>query len=332
MSRFHRLVLAGAILGSATATATADDSALRAHVVAEDGWVGYHVPIVAQGGTPCCYSDRSGRVERTGCDLDAQHGTFVSDDRAVGAPGGLSVYWHVTNGKPDQVRAFAADCPVASREEVRWIDPVDPIASIEEIAAWIERIDPARDRDSAALAAIAFHAHEQATLALIALAENGASAKRQEDAVFWLGQQRGESGADYVERVATSHSSPKMREQAVFSLSQSGVADAYARIVRISRDDASADVRGQALFWMAQMRDPRARDDILAALGRESSREVQERAVFALSQLEDPRASATLIDIVRGDYPRFVKEKALFWLGQSGSEEAMAFLEAVLTK
>jgi HEAT repeat protein len=118
----------------------------------------------------------------------------------------------------------------------------------------------------------------------------------------------------------------------VFSLSQSGVADAYARIVRISRDDASADVRGQALFWMAQMRDPRARDDILAALGRESSREVQERAVFALSQLEDPRASATLIDIVRGDYPRFVKEKALFWLGQSGSEEAMAFLEAVLTK
>jgi hypothetical protein len=332
MSRFRTLVFAGAILGSMTAPATADQSALRGRLVAEDGWAGYHVPIVVQGGSPCCYSDRIREVERGGCDLDTRRGTLVSDDRAARGQRGLSVYWHVTNGKPDQIRAFAADCPVASREEIRWIDPVDPIDSVEAITHWVEQAGSARGHDTSALAAIAFHAHEQATLALIALAEAGDSAKQQEGALFWLGQLRGVPGADYVQRVATRHPSAKMREHAVFALSQSNVPDAYARIVPISRNDASAEVRGRALFWMAQMQDPRARDDILAALEQDHSQEVREQAVFALSQLHGPDASTALIALVRGDHSRFIKEKALFWLGQSGSDEAMAFLDELLKR
>jgi HEAT repeat protein len=91
-------------------------------------------------------------------------------------------------------------------------------------------------------------------------------------------------------------------------------------------------VREQALFWMAQMEDPRAEADIVAAINRESSDNMREQAVFALSQLKGDRADKALIAIARGHYSRKVKEQALFCLGQSGSEQALAFLDEVLSK
>jgi hypothetical protein len=39
-----------------------------------------------------------------------------------------------------------------------------------------------------------------------------------------------------------------------------------------------------------------------------------------------------LIALVRGSYPREVKQQALFWLGQSGSDEAIKFLDDVLSR
>ena len=80
------------------------------------------------------------------------------------------------------------------------------------------------------------------------------------------------------------------------------------------------------------MHDPRAQADILAALGSESSNPVREEAVFALSQLDEAIATKALIAVIRGDFPRPVKEKALFWLGQAGTDEAMAFIDSVLTR
>jgi HEAT repeat protein len=83
---------------------------------------------------------------------------------------------------------------------------------------------------------------------------------------------------------------------------------------------------------MAQTQDARAQKDIIAAIEKDQSDKVREQAVFALSQLKDDQADAALIALVRGNYPRKVKEQALFWLGQSGSNEALKFLDEVLTK
>ncbi len=328
MNCIQGLIAVGLVL--VAATANAGESSLRKRLQAADGWAGYHVAIVAGAGAPCCYSGGIGELKKSNCDLDTRKGTFVSNDAGMGRSGDLSIYWHTSNGKLDQVRAFAADCPVSSREAIRWIDPVD---ARESVATTLERVGSAdTHRDSMELAALAFQADQSATAALISLAAPEKSTDMRKDAIFWLGHVRGTDGPDFVGKIALNDPTIEIREHAVFSLSQSHAKNSYERIRVISREDDSTEIRGKALFWMAQMQDPRAAADIDAALVNDTSEEVREQAVFALSQLGDGKAAPTLIAVVRGKHPRSVKEKALFWLGQSDSDEAMAFLDAMLAK
>lgn len=328
MNRFQGLFAIGLVL--AAAGAGAEESALRMRLVAGNGWAGYHVAMIPGAGAPCCYSGGHGDMKKSKCDLDTRTGNFVSDDSGPIRSGDLSIYWHTSNGKLDQVKAFAADCPVSSREAIRWIDPVDPKDSVASTLAWIE--SAGTHRDSMELAALALQAEPSATTALNTVAAPEKSTEMRKDAIFWLGHVRGTQGADLVEKIATNDPSIEIREHAVFSLSQSHAKGAYERIRAISRNDGSAEIRGKALFWMAKMQDPRAAADIDAALVADTSEDVREQAVFALSQLDDGKATAALIAVIRGNHPRSVREKALFWLGQSDSDEAIAFLDEVLTK
>jgi hypothetical protein len=316
-----------------TVGALADDPVLASQLRGADGWVGYHVAMVKDAGSACCYSDIDGAGSgRSRCDLDSGKGNVVFDDGSRGTGSELSVYWHVENGQADQIRGFSADCPVRSEKPIRWIDPVAAADSVAEISRWIGQGAASRQDATSGMPALALHADENATRALIGFVESASSLKFAEDALFWLGHARGIPGADYVEKVATHDPSANLRRHATFALSRSPVEDAYLRVRRVSRDDKSAEVRGQALFWMAQMKDPRAEADILEALNRDPSPEAREQAVFALSQLDEGVATSALIALVRGDYPRAVKERALFWLGQAGTDEALAFLDTVLTK
>ena len=329
MMRLHALMLGIAIVSGSAAVAAEVD--LGQQLAAADGWVGYHVPMIGKAGAPCCYAGSTGAdLHKTPCNLDSRSGTFVSNRSDPAASAQLSVYWHVADGQPDRVRAFAADCPVTSRQPVRWIDPVDPTDSVGFLQGWISGVH--RGRDSFDLAGLALHADAGATAALIDLSAASQATDLRKDAIFWLGHARGAAGADFVERVATADPNADLREHAVFALSQSSEPNAYERVRAISKRDAAGEVRGKALFWMAQMHDPRAQADILAALGSESSNPVREEAVFALSQLDEAIATKALIAVIRGDFPRPVKEKALFWLGQAGTDEAMAFIDSVLTR
>lgn len=328
MNRIHGWFAIGLVL--AAAGAGADESTLRMRIVAGNGWAGYHVAMIPGAGAPCCYSGGRGAVKKSECDLDTRDGSFVSDDSGPIRSGDLSIYWHTSNGKLDQIKAFAADCPVRSLEAIRWIDPVDPKDSVASTLAWIE--SAGTYRDSMELAALALQADPSASTALIALTAPEKSTEMRKDAIFWLSHVRGTDGADFVGKIALNDPTIEIREHAVFSLSQSHAKNSYERIRAISREDDSPEVRGKALFWMAQMQDPRAAADIDAALTTDISEEVREQAVFALSQLGDGKAAPALIAVVRGNHPRSVKEKALFWLGQSDSDEAIAFLDEVLTK
>jgi hypothetical protein len=304
---------------------------LAARVASADGWAAWNVPMTADAGTPCCFSARPGKSERSGCDLDDRsHGFSTHDEPRPPDRRVLTVYAHVAHSRVDDVRAYDETCPVHSKGEIRRIDGVAPGDSIGFLSAWMHG-DASTNGDDA-LGAIAFHADAAATRALAARAEPSQPRKTREAALFWLGEARGIDGAAIVERYATTDGDPKLREHAIFALSQSHAGDPYLRIRAISGSDPSDHVRSQALFWMAQMDDTRAAADITSAIRQDASSEVREQGVFALSQLGDEKGDEALIALLKGDYPREVKKQALFWLGQSGSPRALQYFDAALTK
>lgn len=317
------LVFAFAALSGASA---AD---LEGRILAEDGWVAWQVPMVADVDAPCCFSVRRGRATQVGCDLDGRDWSFGTDSRHPLRDGTLSIHAHVVAHRLERVRAVAASCPVSSAAPIRDLGAVDARESLGLLAAWAEKPAKAREDDSL-LAAIGYHADPAATPALARLAAAGHPQEWRGQALFWLGQLRGADGAQAVERYAATDPDPDLREKAVFALSQSRAGDPYARILGIARTDAAGHVRSQALFWMAQMEDARAAKDIAGALASERSEDVREQAVFALSQLPEGQAEDALIAVVRGDFPREAKKQALFWLGESGSPKAVEALDAVL--
>jgi hypothetical protein len=312
----------------------AAEPALQSQVKRADGWVAYHVPMIAEAGEPCCFSWRAGTVSNIGCDLDGRNWNFGTNDkqRPTEKIGTLAMYLHVARGNIDRVRAVAASCPVKAQSEIRWIENAEAAQSVQLLSAWLAANNDARGEDDNALAALAYHDDSSATPALAARAEPEHPRKAREQALFWLGQSRGVDGAAIVERYATTDGDPELRAEAIFALSQSHAVDAYARINAIALNDHSEHVRSQALFWMSQMDDDRAARDITAAIDTERSEDVREQAVFALSQLENGQGDEALIALMRGNYPRDVKKQALFWLGQSGSVRAMQYFDDALTK
>jgi HEAT repeats len=325
----NRLLIALSAWAAASGTA-AGAADLSAQLAEADGWVAWRVPMIADAGTPCCYSQDDHSSSKASCDLDGRNGNFTTDGQSVKADATLSVYLRVAHGHVDRVRAFASSCPVTSATTIRWVDTVEPAQSVMALSDWIDGA-PKSDEDDA-LAALAYHADVSATHALATLAGPAHSGEPRKEALFWLGQTRGADGAELVEHYATTDADPDFREHAIFVLTQSHAGDSYAKILAISRSDPADHVRSQALFWMAQTQDARAAPDITATLASESSADVREQAVFALSQLKDGRAEDALIAVVRGTYPREVKKQALFWLGQSGSPRALKALDDVLAK
>jgi len=325
-------ILAPVVLLMLAGNATAAEPDLGKRIAQQDGWVAYQVPKTADGGVACCFQMHGKHVVQSGCDLEGNSWGNSDDQRPPQATAdALNVYFRVSHGKIDKVRAFSASCPVRDADKLRWLDNVAPQASVAFLAA-STAATPNEDIFDAELAALAMHADPAATPALRDLSTQSHPRKVREQSLFWLGQMRGVEGAQVVEHAATTDADPELRAHAVFVLSEAHGVDGYAAIHRIAQSDSSAHVREQALFWMAQTGDARARNDITAAIGKENSKDVREQAVFALSQLKEGEADAALIALVRGSYPREVKQQALFWLGQSGSDEAIRFLDDVLTR
>lgn len=325
-----RTMLIATLLLLLPAAANAAD--LGKTVAASDGWSSWDVPKLAAAGDACCYTIGRRGVDGVGCDLDERSWSVSTGNNGgtlkVTPSDHLTVYVHAKGGKVDKIRAYAASCPVRTRESVRELSGISPSDS----AAWLagEARRKAGSDDDAALLALAYHADASAGTALQQLTAAGQPRQQRESALFWIGQARGQPGVDFVERVARDDADSEMRRHALFVLSQAEEFDTYPKLLARAREDQVGEVRSQAMFWMAQMEDARAGNDILALLSQERDEEVREQAVFALSQLHDGAGDKALIGVLRGSYPREVKQKALFWLGQSGSDEAIAFLDKML--
>jgi hypothetical protein len=313
------------------------DAALRAASAGKAPvWVAWSVPMAAGQGDVCCFEGHfAGRaVRRRGCRLDGRdHGVSISGAEVPDhAPGDLTLYALFEGGAMQGVRAYSADCPVdAGDARLVWLDDVVPAQSADLMSRQA-RATQRRGLGDDALVALALHADPTADAALIDLAGRSSPMEVREDAIFWLGQARGDRGYRELARLAAQESDARVLEKVAFSLSQSPVEEAGPTLERLATAHRDSKVREEAIFWMGQRGGAGVAGKLQRVAQEDADLEVRKKAVFALSQLDDGEGVISLVDLVRHGREAAVRKEALFWLGQSDDPRAMESLEALLLK
>lgn len=308
----------------------------RAASGAEPVWVGYSVPMVAGMGSVCCWSgdwkerSGSGRREESICRLEGEHEGWSSDRDQPRSEQPLAVLVRFEKGRSSEIRGFSADCRLdAGGRRFVWLGAVKPAESVAYLAARVRSASEHRQLDEV-LAPLALHRDSGADEALERFAAPASPTKLRQQALFWMGQTRGERGAKFLAGVIRADRDDKVREHAIFALSQSTVPWAAATIVRTAKDDRSPHIRGQALFWLAQMKTAEAQPAILTAIERDADSGVRKQAVFALSQLHGGNGVQALLKVAHESRDLAIRKEALFWLAQSKDPAALAYLDKVL--
>ena len=305
-------------------------------------WIGYRVPLV----------DRSRRIGSSDgdwnsadrrCRLESEDGvTMTRDETPPGSrvtiepPGELFVFARVDAGAVMRVRTFTPDCAIdAGGMPLVWLTGVAPDDSVAWLATLVAASPDTGDgHDHRARPAVAAIALTRAA-AVDRTLEGFVAADRPEwlrgQTAFWLGSERGASGAALLARMVAQDPSDKVRDKAVFGLSVSPEPAALDTLLETARADRSTRVRGQALFWLAHKAGQRAAGAITDAIERDPDTEVKKKAVFALSQMPKDEGVPLLIQVARTNRNPAVRKQAMFWLGQSKDPRAVQFFEQVLT-
>ncbi|UCE19428.1 MAG: HEAT repeat domain-containing protein [Gemmatimonadota bacterium] len=154
--------------------------------------------------------------------------------------------------------------------------------------------------------------------------------KLRENAIFWLGQQKGEESLRVLKRLLRDERDFELREKVIFSIYCYGGEEAISILSDAARGDRSTKVRKEAVFWLGQLAAAKTLD-ILSDIAIDSEEtEIQEHAVFAISQHSDDEAVPTLIKIAKTHRNPEVRKKAIFWLGQTEDERALDFFVELL--
>jgi hypothetical protein len=346
MKAISNLVLALLLAGSTQAPPTPPVSNGRVETLAPAGgleaalrqarshssepvWVGYAVPMVPGMGRVCCYSDH---WKDSTCLLEGKNNGWGSNRDHPRGEQDLHVLLRFTGDKVDEIRGLSADCQVdAGGRRVVWLGGVKPEESVAFLAGLARTGGEGHGQPTEeAFSTLALHRSANADAVLEELAAPRYPLKKREQALFWMGQIRGERGAKFLAGVIREDPDDAVREKAIFSLSQSAVPWAAATIIQTAQKDRSPHIRSQALFWLAQMSTPESPGIILAAVERDPDPSVRKQAVFALSQLRGGKAVSSLLQVARGSRDPATRKEALFWLAQSKDPEALAFLDKVL--
>src|SRR5580693_45406 len=299
-------------------------------------WVGYSVPMVSGEHQMCCWNNNV----MCGCSLEPRDHdqVFVSGNQNVKleGPTELVVLFRVENHQTGKIRTFTPDCNLdAGGLPFIWLTGVSAPESIRMLTAIAKDTtagthEQMRKADGA-VAAIAMHADPSADHALEELEAQSQPDQVRRQAIFWLGNARGQRGFEIVSRVVREDPSGKIREHAVFALTQNKDPRALDVVASVAHKDTSAQVRGQALFWLAQRAEKKvAESAINDAIANDPETEVKKKAVFALTQMPSGEGVPLLIQVVRTNRNPEVRKQAMFWLGQSKDDRALAFIEEVL--
>jgi len=307
------------------------DSTFRGIVAAQSApaWIGYSVPMIAGEHQMCCWNNNV----MCGCSLEHRNGDqsfTVSNNQTVKleGPRELVVLFRVENHQTDKIRTFTPECNLdAGGLPFIWLSGVTPPESIRLLLTMVNELR----KGDAATAAIAMHADPSADQALEELVAQSQLEQVRRQAIFWLGNSRGQRGFEIVSRILREDPSDKIREHAVFAITQNKNPEALEVVASVAHNDKSPHVRGQALFWLAQRAGQKiAESAINDAIANDPETEVKKKAVFALTQIPGGDGVPLLIQVVRNNRNPEVRKQAMFWLGQSKDDRALAFIEEVL--
>jgi HEAT repeat protein len=204
-----------------------------------------------------------------------------------------------------------------------------------EIATERLKADPADPVVLSSLNAVASSRSAQATSMLLGIVKNSTNARARRDAIFWLGQSRGDND-NIVETLVGLF--PSLGEDdsdvVTYALSRIRGDKSLNALAGIARDKGKSEkVRNNALFWIGQSRAPN-RIGLLEDIYKNSmdNSKVRQQVLFALSQTREPQAVTVIGNVASSDPDIEVRKQAVYWLGQSRSPEANQALEKLLQK
>lgn len=296
-------------------------------------WIGWSVPQVAGAGNSCCSNSRDGQVITQGCALEPNTTmTQVSSGPIhLEGPSHAAILLRMESGKLDKVRFFGADCSLdAGGLPVVWLTGVKPADSINFLADYTKQHFE-EHRKGGAIAAIAVHDDPQADRVLNEFVQPSQPEELRRSTVFWLGNTRGKSGFETLQRILKEDPSSRVKEQAIFAMTLTKDPRGMDTIIQAAKSDPNPDVRSKALFWMAQKAGRKALGAISSAVENDPDTKVKRQAVFALTQMPSNEGVPALIEVAKNNKNPAVRKQAFFWLGQSKDERATRFLEQVLT-
>jgi hypothetical protein len=266
-----------------------------------------------------------------GCSLESSHQSYGSRSDSPLADN-VIVYSEVRGGQVQSLRIVGESCPVEGNgAQVNWIGSVGEDAGLD----WLESVARAEDADrvgESALYALALHRSKGAGKRLYSLAKE-TGGDLSEEAVFWLGEARGEEGFKMLKKLLADLPRGDTRRQINFALAQIDTPQAAELLLEISKSDPDPEQRGEAMFWLAEEYPQQAQGWLLEVIKTEQDEDVLEQAVFAISQLPGDSGDQILLDLARDDQiPREVRRQALFWLANSDNDNTVAALTNLLTR
>ena len=210
---------------------TAVSDPAKAMNAGEGHWLAFSLPVLEGTRSPCCWKGRWNGVGEVGCSLEPKHQSYGTRSDSPLADN-VIVYSGIHQGRVHTIRLVGDQCPVeGDGAQVTWIGTVEEIAGLD----WLETVARS-DADSAgdgALYALALHRSPDASQRLYELALN-TDGDLSEEALFWLGEARGEVGTQMLLDLARNNQIPRdIRRQALFWLAQSDNENTIAALTEL---------------------------------------------------------------------------------------------------
>jgi len=287
-------------------------------VLERGSWAAWSVPII-EGQSWGCYNHEG---ERCSCSLDKNQNRRFSGMVDGTQARFLTIFLKAENGRVNRIELISDHCEIdAAGDAVTLFSTVDPGESIEFLSGLRNK-----SNFHEVVSAVALHDHELADETLKNFLDDENPIDLRRDAVFWMGQARGQRGYETLADHAFHNPDARLREHITFGLHTSKVPEARSTLMRMAREDEHSNVRQQAVFWLAQ----EGGDDVVALihemLEANNTGDVS-RLTFALTQLPDNGGVPMLVNLVRNHENQEVRGQAIFWLGQEGAPEVFELID-----
>ena len=246
------------------------------------------------------------------------------------------VFFRVENKQINKVRSYSPDCALDfGGLPLYWMEDVNPaqsVALLTDLALVNAETDYKKGTGNSALMALAIHDDPAADQALEKLVQPNQPETIRGRVIFWLGEERGRKGLEFLRKYAEKDPSEHLREKTAFALTLNKEPEAIQDLISMARNDSSSRVRSRALFWMGQIGGRKEAEQITEAIANDPETEVKKRAVFALAQMKNGEGVPLLINLAKTNKNPVVRKEAIRWLGMSNDPRALEYLEQILTR